>query len=63
MAPRCRWIYTAFCIKATLSELLRTPGVMFSISYFSAAKPEHANDIFGGVSGKEFMKQSKQTIR
>lgn len=30
---------------------------MFSISDFSAAKPEHVNCIFGGVSGKEFMKQ------
>lgn len=35
---------------------------MITISDFSAAQPEHVNDIFGGVSGKEFMKQIKQII-
>lgn len=63
MSPCCRWIYTAFCIKAALTELLRKAWCDVFNGDVSAAKPEHVNDILGGVSGKEVMKQIKQTIR
>lgn len=48
-----------FVLKLLSLNYWEKPGVMFSISDFSAAKPEHVNDIFSGASGKELMKQNR----